>query len=451
VPEPVLAIDFGTSFSSAAVVTPDGDVRLVPESVESSYAWPSAVFDDGGELLVGIQAERRKRQDPSAYRAEFKRDLGQDEPIVLSGHSYLPQELVSAVVAKLRTAAEKLTGNQLSRAVLTVPASYKRADPRRPIMIEAAQATGLRTVELLAEPVAAVFAPVLGAALQPGQLVLVYDFGGGTFDTALVQIGEQEHEILDSEALEDCGGSDLDALLVARMTQEAEPWLDEALDRAAGGRQVAQLRFRVAVGDLARGMKHQLSDTTRAEQFVMDNAPSSRLSRAELEALAAPMLRETVDCCRKLLRRQGKTTADLSAVLLVGGTSRMPIVASTVAADLGAPVRQTEDPDLAVVRGAAWWARAHGFRAIAPMPHRPGTALLRWPVAPAQLLRWLVEPGQAYPAGAPLARVRLEDGTVWDLTADQAGRFVQPLAAPGEQIGSSDWIAATTAARDQDS
>jgi molecular chaperone DnaK len=110
VPEPVLAIDFGTCFSSAAVVTADGDVRPVPEPVNSSYAWPSAVFEDGDDLLVGIQAERRKRQDPAAYRAEFKRDLGQDEPIVLSGHSYLPQELVSAVVAKLKTAAEKLTG-----------------------------------------------------------------------------------------------------------------------------------------------------------------------------------------------------------------------------------------------------------------------------------------------------------------------------------------------------
>src|SRR5450755_2357165 len=135
--EQVLAVDFGTCFSSAAVVTAGGDVRLVPEPVSSSYAWPSTVFDDGTELLVGGQAEGRKRQDPTAYRAEFKRDLGQEDPIDLGGRSYLPQDLIGAILAKLKAAAEQLTGDQVSRAVLTVPASYERGDARRGLMISA--------------------------------------------------------------------------------------------------------------------------------------------------------------------------------------------------------------------------------------------------------------------------------------------------------------------------
>jgi molecular chaperone DnaK len=445
VAERVLAIDFGTCFSSAAVATADGDARVVPEPVSSSYAWPSAVFDDGTELLVGGQAEGRKRQDPAAYRAEFKRDLGQDEPIVLGSRSYLPQDLVSAVLAKLKAAAEQLTGDQVSRAVLTVPASYARGDPRRGLMVAAAQAAGLGTVELLAEPVAAVFAPVLGAALRPGELVLVYDFGGGTFDTALVQIGESRHEILGSAALDDCGGSDLDAGLVAKLTVEAEPWLAAALEAAPGDKQAARLRFQVGIGDLARGMKHQLSDTTRAEEFVIDSAPLAELSRGELETLAAPLLRQTMDCCRDLIRRLGRTTADLSAVLLVGGTTRMPIVPSTLADDLKVPLRQTADPDLAVVRGAAVWARTQGTRTVAPLPYRPGTALLRWRLAPAELLRWLIAPGQSYSVGTPLARVRLADGTIWDLTASLPGTFDAALAAAGDRIASGDWIAASTA------
>jgi molecular chaperone DnaK len=445
VAEQVLAVDFGTCFSSAAIVTTGGDVRLVPEPVSSSYAWPSTVFDDGTELLVAGQAEGRKRQDPTAYRAEFKRDLGQDEPIVLGARSYLPQDLVSAVLARLKAAAEQLTGDQVSRAVLTVPASYDRGDPRRALMVAAAQAAGLGTVELLAEPVAAVFAPVLGPALQPGELVLVYDFGGGTFDTTLVLIREGRHEILGSDALDDCGGSDLDAGLVAKLTEEARPWLAAALEAVHGDKQAARLRFQVGIGDLARGMKHQLSDTTRAEEFVLDSAPSAELSRGELETLATPLLRRTVGCCRDLLQQLHKTTADLSAVLLVGGTTRMPLVASTVAHDLGVPLRQTPDPDLAVVRGAAVWARTQGTRTVAPLPYQPGTALLHWRLAPAQLLRWLVAPGQSYQAGTPLARVRLADGTIWDLTARLPGTFEAPLTAVGDWIASGDWIAAAIA------
>ena len=94
----------------------------------------------------------------------------------------------------------------------------------------------------MAEPVAAAFAPVVGGAFEPGQLVLVYDFGGGTFDTALVRIGESQHEVLGSAALDDCGGSDLDALLVTGLETEGKPWLKSALDATPGDKRTAQLR-----------------------------------------------------------------------------------------------------------------------------------------------------------------------------------------------------------------
>jgi molecular chaperone DnaK len=446
VTEHTLAVDFGTCFSSALVVTPGRDPQPVPEPTNHSFAWPSAIYDDGAELLVGEQAERRKRQDPAAYRAEFKRDLGQDAPIVLGTRSYRPHDLVKILIARVRTAAQEQAGGPVSRAVITVPASYARGDPRRAMMIAAAEAAGFTTVELLPEPVAAVFAPVIGPPLQPGQLVLVYDFGGGTFDTALIRIGEGRHEVLGSAALDDCGGSDLDAVLIARLASQTDSWLTAALDATApGDKQAAQLRFRVALGDFARGMKHQLTGTTRAEQFITPSAPSSQLSREELEELAAPLLGRTMDCCRALVRRLDLTMADLSAALLVGGTTRMPVVAAAVADQLGLVVRQTPDPDLAVVRGAAEWARSHAVRPVAPLPFRNGTALLRWelPAGPppaAQLLRWLVGPGEAYPAGAPLARVRLPDGSIWDLVATVPGRFDRSLAVPGAEIRSGEWI-----------
>ena len=439
--EPSLIVDLGTCFSSAATVT-EREIQLVKEPVSGSFAWSSAVFLDGEKLLVGALAESRKRRDPTAYRTEFKRDLGQLEGIVLRDRSYAPQELVTAVLTALKSEAERIAGSAITRGVVTVPASYTFADQRRTLMIAAAEATGLRTVELLAEPVAAVFAPILGTPLRSGELVLVYDFGGGTFDTALVRIGEPVHEILGNAALDDCGGRDLDALLASQLQAEANEWLTSLLAAPTPAQeQAAALRLRMALGDVARGMKHQLSETTEAEDYLIPTAPASRLSRPELAALATPMVRRTVNCCRDLIGRLDVSTREISAVLLVGGTTRMPIVAEILDRELGRPLRQTDDPDLAVVRGAAQWARSNAVRQIPPLPHLPGTALLSWEVPHGRLLRWLVPVGTPYEAGTPLARVRLDDGTVWDLTANTAGQLDRALAAPGSEYDSNQCLA----------
>lgn len=439
--EPTLIVDFGTCFSSAATVT-GRDIHLVAEPASGSFAWSSAVFLDGGRLLVGALADSRKRRDPAAYRTEFKRDLGQVEDIPLGARSYAAQELVTAVLMGLKSEAERTTSTAITRGVVTVPASYTFADRRRALMIAAAEAIGLRTVELLAEPVAAVFAPMLGSPLRSGELVLVYDFGGGTFDTAVVRIGEQTHEILGNDALDDCGGRDLDALLASRLRAEADEWLTSWLAASAPEQKSATaLRVRMALGDVARDMKHQLSGTMEAEEFLIPTAPASRLSRPELAALATPLVRRTVNCCRDLMKRLDVSTTDISAVLLVGGTTRMPIVAEILDRELGRPLRQTEDPDLAVVRGAAYWARSNAVRQIPPLPHPPGTALLSWKVPHGRLLRWLIPVGARYAAGTPLARVRLDDGTLWDLTAGTAGQLHQVLAAAGSEYDSDECLA----------
>jgi molecular chaperone DnaK (HSP70) len=348
VAEPILVADFGTCFSSAAVISGDG-VQLVMEPTTGSYAWPSSVYADGDRLLIGTPAENRKNRDPTRYRSELKRYLGQDEGIVLGQRSYQPAELVAAVLAALKAEAQKLTADPIRRAVLTVPASYGLADQRRALMISAAEATGLGTVELLAEPVAAVFAPMIGPQLTAGDLMLIYDFGGGTFDTALVQIGGgTAHEVRGSAALDDCGGLDLDALLISRLTAGAEGWLPAFGTGAAD----TSLRVKVTLGDVARHLKHQLSDTLEAEEFVLPDAPSARLSRAELDALVAPLLGRTVECCRDLLGRLDVKADDVSGAVIVGGSTRMPAVSDTLTAAFGFPLRRADDPDLAVVGGA---------------------------------------------------------------------------------------------------
>jgi len=317
VAEPILVVDFGTCFSSAAVVS-GGAVQLIREPASGSFSWPSAVYADEGRLLVGSLAASRRNRDPARWRSELKRYLGQDDAIILGDRSYLPLQLVTAILTALKTEADRAAGVSTARAVLSVPASYRRADQRRTLMITAAEAAGLSPVELLSEPVAAVFAPVIGPQPKAGELILVYDFGGGTFDTALVRIGDADHAVLGSDALDDCGGVDLDAILASRLAADADRWLPSALSAIGGqGIQDTSLRLNVTFGEVAHSLKHQLSDTTEAEELVLPGAPSAHLSRMELTLLTTPLLDRTVECCRSLLERLEASISEVSAVLTV--------------------------------------------------------------------------------------------------------------------------------------
>jgi len=440
VAEPILVVDFGTCYSAAAVVS--GGVQLIREPTTGSFSWPSAVYAADGRLLVGSPAVQRRNRDPAGYRSELKRYLGQGEGILLGDRSYPAHELVTAVLSALKTEAEATAGVHIERAVLTVPASYGRADQRRALMITAAEATGLRTVELLPEPVAAVFAPVMGPRPMVDELMLVYDFGGGTFDTALVRIGAGQHEVLGSAALDDCGGLDLDAILASALTADAGEWLESATGTSARpGSESTSLRLKVTIGDIARSLKHQLSDTTVAEEFILPGSPPVRLSRGELAALAAPLLDRTVECCHELLKRLNVATTDISAVVTVGGSTRMPAVTDVVERAFGSRLRRADDPDLAVVQGAAQWASSSAVRIIPALPHAQGMVLLRWMIPHGRLLRWLVPPGTPYPEGASLARVRFDNGTIWDLCASRPGCMEQVFAETGDEVGQDQWLA----------
>lgn len=454
--EHILAIDFGTSYSSAAVVVPGGR----PVTVETSgpngttSMWPSAVFASDTGLLVGYRAnaELANGKDPDAYTTAFKRVLGEPTPIVLGEQNgevkaFAPQDLVRAMIAELKAAAEGFVHAPMGRAVLTVPASYIVRDERRALMIEAAESAGLEPVQLLPEPVAAAFAPEL-ATIKPGTLILVYDFGGGTFDVALIRKDTLGGEVLNSACLERCGGVDLDALLVDKL--RADPavmaWQESRM-RAVPPEDRPRLERRLHddFSRLAREMKHDLTDRQAAEpRRIMTNAPLSRLTRAELNEAAAQLLEDTIECCRAMIGQvPGIDMADIDAVLLVGGTTRMRVVAETLKEAFGRPLRTVLDPDLVVVRGAAEWASTRPIKAVRSLPGRPGTAVLRWQREPAELLRWCVPPGQPYRPGTPLARVRFESGELWEFIAGQGAQLHQVLATEGQMIGTGDWIAVT--------
>jgi molecular chaperone DnaK len=435
---PTLVIDLGNTSSSAALVK-DAHSRLLAEPVSGVLSWPSAVYWDGRQMLIGTLAEYHRRHDPGGYGVDFKRGLGANAVAQLGNHRFRAVEQVAAMLTALRLEAERVEGGPVRRALITVPASYFPADPRREWMIAAGEAAGFATVELLPEPVAAAYAPAAGPGMAVGDLVLVYDLGGGTFDAALIRIGDDVPEILGHAAVDECGGRDIDALLSRRITEASRDWLEPltATDEATAR------RLSLAVTEFAQRIKHQLSDAPSVQDHLLPSSPAYRMDQQELAALAEPVLVRTVQCCRELLARLDVPVARVATILLVGGGSRMPAVVELLADAFGRPLRRVDEPDLATVRGAVRWLGHSGPRTV-PAVVRPGRAVplaFAVPGGRARLLRWLVAAGEAYTAGQVLGQIRLPGGSLWDLTAASAGTVDRLLVPAGDGITAGQWLA----------
>ncbi|MDT0308021.1 Hsp70 family protein [Streptomyces sp. DSM 44917] len=431
--EPVLCVDFGTSTTQAALLS-GGRVLLLHDPAGGTANWPSVALADGSGLLFGAAAERRKRTRPRLYRPEFKRDLGRDAPIRLGEAEYTAAQLLTGLLRALRGEAERLAGRPVRDALMTFPASYGVTDPRRAVLLAAAAEAGFDSVELLPEPVAAALAPPAGPPFGPGDLVLVYDFGGGTFDTALVRVREPEYEVLGHSALDDCGGRDLDAEVLESVLRRV-PGRPGAADPDAAQRAWLDL------ADLSVDLKEQLSSGDTAEGFTRDDVPVT-LDRSELAGKAGRLLARTVYCCEDLLEASGTRREELSAVLMVGGSTRSPVVADFLRDAFPVPVRQAEDAQHAVVRGACAWAGGGPGRVLRPRRPPAGARPLSWdlPGGEATLVDTLVAKGTPYEAGAPLARVRTAEGTLYRLLADAPGTVATWHAEPGTALFSGDWL-----------
>ncbi|MEV7677924.1 Hsp70 family protein [Streptomyces sp. NPDC088341] len=450
--ENVLAVDFGTSTSRAVLVGADGRDRLVKDPVSGSWRWVSAVYADDEGLVFGAAAYGRRQRDPARYLREFKRLLGSDEPVRLGGRAFSATELVAGLLGAVRDEALAMLppGSGPGRVVVTVPAGYEPDGARWTAMLDACGLAGFEDAELLSEPVAV----ALGQAPPPVRsggpdTVLVYDFGGGTFDTALVRYGPgasagesgEGHlvpRVLGHACLDSCGGRDIDGALVRWLRETGRAWLEPLLAVRDG----AELGRAMALEDLARRIKHQLSGVNNTEDRLFPESPVVRVTREVLAGLADATVASTVDCCRALMRRCGVGTAEVAYVLLSGGGSRMPAVRAAVEASLRLPVVPSDDPDLAVVLGAGVWAAGGAARRLAARQPARGVEPLAWeiPGGSARLTRWLRAPGDAYARGTALARVRLADGSLHDLTAAGPGRVLRRHAGPGQRIADGDWL-----------
>jgi Ethanolamine utilization protein EutJ (predicted chaperonin) len=349
-----------------------------------------------GQLLTGRDAARNAQSDPG--RSEPNPKLRVDDGTVLLGDAELPvHALIAAVLRRVHDEAVRHAGVPVGRTVLTYPASW--ATHRREVLLRAAEAAGLPGVTLVPEPVAAAafHARASGQPLPAGAAIAVYDLGGGTFDVTVLRRTDVGWAIVATAGLDDVGGIDLDAALAEHIGRtagaaDARKWrrLVEPVD-AAGRRLLRGFR------DDVRGAKEQLSRTASATVRVPLLEVEAYLSREEFEAVAAGPLTRTVDLVDAALRQAGVDPRGLTALYLVGGSSRIPLVATMLHQRFGVAPTLVDEPQLVVAAGSL---AAAGTPVTAP----PAATFAAPPPPPPPVTGPnTVPPGRPMPAAPPPA------------------------------------------------
>ena len=351
----IVSIDIGTSYSSISALGPDGKAHPVEIGTGASmfgskFSLPSAVFvEESGEILVGQAAINQRKLAPARFRMEFKRNLGETVPIVLGSKSFLPEQLYTELLRHMKKEAEK-TGDPITCAYLTFPAAYGKSKKEK--LIQAARAAGLFDVHLVEEPTAAAMCYCAAGYVEDGQTILTYDFGGGTFDAALLRYeGGCFRLLTEPMGLENCGGVDMDRAIFQDMISKVSPEIMATLMKNP----VNMMRFSSQLGELAVKAKHHLSFAELFQEYIpvgFDMIPYE-LSREAFNSMIASLVSDSVNICRKMVEQAGLKITDLSSVLMAGGTSRVPLVQNMVRNMAGTvPVYSAADLDLAVAQGA---------------------------------------------------------------------------------------------------
>jgi len=338
-----LGVDFGTSNTVAVARWPDGRAR--PILVDGSPLLPSAVYaEPDGSLSVGRDAIHSARLDPARFEPNPKRRI--DDGLVLLGDREFPVvELIAAVLARVVEEWHRAVGPVRPEVTLTCPATWGAT--RRTLLVEAAARAGLSGARLVAEPVAAAtyFAEVLGRDVPIGSVVVVHDFGAGTFDASVVARTASGFEVMAVDGRDDIGGLDVDAALVEHLRTDGWRRLMEPST-------VEERRAQRQLWDDVRIAKERLS-RSQATDFVVPRLDTEvHLTRDELERVARPVLDQTVRVTKGLLNWAGLPEGRLAGVFLVGGASRIPLVATLLHRALGEAPVVIEQPELVVAEGS---------------------------------------------------------------------------------------------------
>lgn len=345
-----LGIDFGTSNTVAVVRLPDGRSRSL--LFDGSPLLPSAVYvEPSGTLVVGRDAIHSARLEPARFEPNPKRRI--DDSVVLLGDRELPvTQVVAAVLTRVHDEFRRTVGDGVPNVTITCPAAWGAT--RRLVLSDAATAAGLGQIRLVPEPVAAAtyFTQVLGRAVPIGSVVVVHDFGAGTFDASVVARTATGFEVLAVDGRDDIGGLDVDQAVIGHVQRICEERDADAWRRLATPSTVDERRARRLLWDDVRVAKERLSRQAAADLTVPLLNIDLHLTRPELEELARPILDQTVRVTQGVIRWARLPEGRLAGVFLVGGSSRMPLVATLLHKALGEPPVVIDSPELVVAEGS---------------------------------------------------------------------------------------------------
>ncbi|MBL3592844.1 MAG: molecular chaperone DnaK [Synergistaceae bacterium] len=344
----VIGIDLGTTNSVVAVK--EGDNITIIANAEGSRLTPSVVaFTKEGERLVGQLAKRQAIVNPDRTILSIKRKMGTDHQVVIDGKAYTPQEISAMILQKMKKDAEDYLGETVTKAIVTVPAYF--TDAQRQATKDAGKIAGLEVLRIINEPTAACLA--YGANKEGENKILVFDLGGGTFDVSILDVGEGVFEVLATSGDNLLGGDDWDERIVKWLVDEFRK--SEGIDLSKDRMALQRLR---EAAEKAKVELSSMAETTISLPFITANQSGPKhlemtLTRARFEEMTTDLIERVAVPCRRALEDSGLSAKEIDKILLVGGSTRMPMVQRKVKEIFGKEPTKGINPDECVAAGAA--------------------------------------------------------------------------------------------------
>lgn len=344
----VIGIDLGTTNSCVSIM--DGGEPHIITNAEGSRTTPSVVyFDKDGERVVGQLAKRQAVVNPERTISSIKRDMGSNKKIEVDGREYYPQEISAMILQKLKADAEAYIGESVKDAIITVPAYFN--DAQRQATKDAGKIAGLNVLRIINEPTAAVLS--YGLKKEESQKILIYDFGGGTFDISILELTNGIFDVIGTNGNNRLGGDDIDQLLINYLAEDFKRQhnIDLRNDKTA------YQRLKEA-SEKAKIELSTMKSTRISLPFITADATGPKhleaeLTKTQFEELIGDIVGTTIDLMLKTMKDAGLENKDIDKILLVGGSTRIPLVQQRIKEATGKEAYKGINPDECVAAGAA--------------------------------------------------------------------------------------------------